>query len=58
LQLADPDISNDPKKLESIAKERAKLEPLVIDFNKLLNTEKEIEDSKNLLKDNKNDKEM
>ena len=58
LQLADPDISNDPKKLESIAKERAKLEPLVIDFNKLLNTEKEIEDSKRLLKDNRNDKEM
>jgi len=58
LQLADPDIANDPKKLESKAKERAKLEPLVIDFNKLLNTEKEIEDSKRLLKDNRNDKDM
>ena len=58
LQLADPDIANDPKKLESIAKERAKLEPLVIDFNKLLNTDKEIEDSKRLLKENRNDKEM
>ena len=57
VQLADPDIANDPKKLESI-RERAKLEPLVIDFNQLLDTDKEIEDSKNLLKENRNDKEM
>jgi len=55
VQLADPDIANDPKKLESIARERAKLEPLVIDFNKLLDTDKEIEDSKNLLKEIRND---
>ena len=53
VQLADPDIANDPKKLESIARERSKLEPMVIDFNKLINTDKEIEDSKNLLKDNR-----
>ena len=53
VQLADPDIANDPKKLESIARERSKLEPLVNDFNKLLDTTKEIEDSKNLLKDNR-----
>ena len=46
VQLADPDVANDPKKLESIARERSKLEPLVIDFNKLLDTDKEIEDSK------------
>ena len=39
VQLADPDIANDPKKLESIARERSKLEPLVVDFNKLLDTE-------------------
>ena len=56
VQLADPDIANDPKKLESIARERSKLEPLVNDFNKLLDTDKEIEDSKNLLKKNRNDK--
>jgi len=58
VQLADPDIANNPKKLEFIAKERSKLEPLVNDFNKLLDTDKEIEDSKNLLKENRNDKEM
>ena len=58
MQLADPDIANDPKKLESISRERAKLEPLVLDFNQLLDTDKEISDSKQLLKDNRNDKDM
>ena len=58
MQLADPDIANNPKKLESIARERSKLEPLVIDFNQLLDTDKEIEDSKQLLKDSRNDKDM
>ena len=58
VQLADPDVANDPKKLESIARERAKLEPLVINFNKLLEIDKEIEDSKILLKENRNDKDM
>ena len=57
-QLADPDIASNPKKLESIARERAKLEPLVNDFNKLLDTDRQIEDSKKLLKETKNDKDM
>ncbi len=58
IQLADPDISNNPKKLESIAKERAKLEPLVNDFNDLLKVDSEIEDSKKLLRESKSDKDM
>ena len=58
MQLADPDIANNPKKLESIARERAKLEPLVLDFNQLLDIDKEIGDSKQLLKENRNDKDM
>ena len=58
IQLADPDISNNPKKLESIARERSKLEPLVNDFNQLLKIDSEIEDSKKLLKESKGDKEM
>ena len=58
MQLADPDIANNPKKLESIARERAKLEPLVLDFNQLLDADKEIGDSKQLLKENRNDKDM
>jgi len=58
IQLADPDIANNPKKLESIARERSKLEPLVIDFNELLKIDSELEDSKKLLKESKGDKEM
>jgi len=58
MQLADPDISNNPKKLESVARERSKLEPLVIDFNLLIKIDQEIEDSKKLLKETKDDKEM
>ena len=58
IQLADPDISNNPKRLESIARERSKLEPLVNDFNELLKIDGEIDDSKKLLKETKGDKEM
>lgn len=58
IQLADPDISNNPKKLESIARERSKLEPLVIDFKELLKIDSELEDSKKLLKESKGDIEM
>ena len=57
-QLADPDIANNHKKLESIARERSKLEPLVNDFNELLKIDNELEDSKTLLKESKGDKEM
>ncbi len=58
IQLADPDISNNPKKLESIARERSKLEPLVTDFRELLKIDRELEDSKKLLKESKGDQEM
>ena len=58
IQLADPDIANNPRKIESIAKERSKLEPLVNDFNQLLDLDKQIDDSRKLLRDTKDDKEM
>ena len=58
VQLADPDISNNPKKLESIAKERAKLEPLVIDYQLLLKIDVEMSDAKKLLKETKGDQDM
>ena len=58
IQLADPDVANNPKKLESIARERSKLEPLVSDFNQLVEIDKQIEDSRKLLKETKDDKEM
>ena len=57
-QLADPDISNNPKKLESIARERSKLEPLVNDYDQLRKLDIEIDEIKRLLKDTKDDKEM
>ena len=57
-QLADPDISNNPKKLESIARERSKLEPLVNDYDQLQKLDIEIDETKRLLKDSKDDKEM
>ena len=57
-QLADPDISNNPKKLESIARERSKLEPLVNDYDQLRKLDIEIDQTKRLLKDSKDDKEM
>ena len=58
IQLADPDISNNPRKIESIARERAKLEPLVNNFQELLRIDSEIEDTRLLLKDNKDDRDM
>ena len=58
VQLADPDVANNPKKLESIARERSKLESLVNYYDELLRIEEEIEDSKKLLKETKDDNEM
>lgn len=34
-QLADPDVAADPKRLQTIARERSRLEPLVLDFEAL-----------------------
>ena len=34
-QLADPDVASDPDRLQSVAKERSRLEPLVIDYTSL-----------------------
>ena len=58
LQLADPDISNNPKKLEAIARERSKLEPLVNDYDQLRKLDREIDETKVLLKETKDDKDM
>ena len=34
-QLADPDVAADPQRLEKIARERSRLEPLVLDYASL-----------------------
>ena len=58
LQLADPDVASDPKKLETIARERSRLEPLVVDYEALQNFEQEFIEARDLYRDSKEDKEM
>ncbi|KGG13555.1 MULTISPECIES: peptide chain release factor 1 [Prochlorococcus] len=58
LQLADPDVASDPKRLETIARERARLEPLVLDYEKLLMVEEQSSEAKQVLKESKSDKEL
>ncbi len=57
-QLADPAVASDPKRLENIARERARLEPLVLDFHALKTIEEEWEKTKDLLRQSKGDQEM
>ena len=54
-QLADPDVAADPTRLEKIARERARLEPLVLDFEKLQALESEQQQSRELLKESRGD---
>ena len=58
LQLADPDVAADPKRLETIARERARLEPLVLDYQQLQLIEKEWTEAKTLFKESKSDKDL
>ena len=57
-QLADPDVAADPTRLEKIARERARLEPLVLDFEKLQALELEQQQSRELLKESRGDAAM
>ena len=57
-QLADPDVASDPKRLEAIARERSRLEPLVLDYDALQSVEAELDQSRQLLKDSRGDAEM
>ena len=58
LQLADPDVASDPKRLETIARERSRLEPLVLDYQQLKSIDAESIEAKELLRESKSDKEM
>ena len=49
-QLADPAITGNPQRLQTIARERARLEPLVIDYRELLKLKQEQHEISNLLK--------
>ena len=57
-QLADPDVASDPKRLETIARERSRLEPLVLDYEALQTVEGELDQSRQLLKESRGDMEM
>ena len=57
-QLADPDVANDPKRLETIARERSRLEPLVLDFEALQKLEQEQADARELLRESRSDTAM
>jgi len=56
-QLADPAITGNPHRLQTIARERARLEPLVIDYRELLKLEQEQQETRNLLKAPRSDAE-
>ena len=57
-QLADPDVASNPKRLEAIARERSRLEPLVLDYETLQSVDVELDQSRQLLKESRGDAEM
>ena len=50
-QLADPAVASDPSRLQAIARERSRLEPLVDDFAQFQRLELEREATRRLLKE-------
>ncbi len=54
-QLADPAVASDPGRLQTIARERARLEPLVDDYRQLRKLELEREQARVLLKGHRED---
>ena len=57
-QLADPDVASDPDRLQSVAKERSRLEPLVVDYASLQSVLNERDQARALLRDSRGDSEM
>jgi peptide chain release factor 1 len=57
-QLADPDVASNPAQLERIARERARLEPLVNDYGRLQKLELQQQDARMLLREHRGDGEM
>ncbi|MCS5692475.1 peptide chain release factor 1 [Cyanobium sp. FGCU-6] len=57
-QLADPALAADPGRLQSLARERARLEPLVADYRQLLRLEREEEEAQVLLREHRGDPSM
>jgi peptide chain release factor 1 len=57
-QLADPAVTGDPQQLQTIARERARLEPLVLDHGQLRRLEQEQQEARNLLRNHRGDTAM
>ncbi len=57
-QLADPDVAANPGQLERIARERARLEPLVTDYERLNGLLGEQGEARQLLRNHRGDPEM
>lgn len=57
-QLADPDVAANPGQLERIARERARLEPLVTDYERLNELLGEQDEARQLLRNHRGDPEM
>jgi len=57
-QLADPALASDPGRLQSLARERARLEPLVADYRQLQRLEREEEEAQSLLREHRGDPAM
>ena len=57
-QLADPAVASDPLQLQTIARERARLEPLVLDHAQLQKLEQQQREAQQLLKDYRDDPAM
>ena len=57
-QLADPDVASDPERLQSVAKERSRLEPLVLDYSSLQAVLHERDQARTLLRESRGDSAM
>ena len=57
-QLADPDVAANPAQLEPIARERARLEPLVLGYQQLNGLRVQEQQARELLRDSRSDPEL
>ena len=57
-QLADPTVAADPDQLLTLAKERSRLEPLVLDYRQLQSLNSQTVQARDLLREHRNDKEL
>ena len=57
-QLADPAVASDPKRLQTIARERSRLEPLVLDHQQWRKLQQEQRETHKLLREHRDDPAM